>query len=514
MEPLTIPIATPTPVFGNYPTGQPGGIIVAMTAADISHKDIHQDISVTLATRGPGISYSRLLRLRTGRDIKQPSLLIECDLCQHWEMSEPEVYRFVLRKDITWQDISPVNGRKLTTKDIVYSYMRQRTEDWPNSSLLAAIHTVEAQDDTTLKITLRFPDTDFLLALADGHTKVVAREVAEGPGGLKGGPVVGTGPWIWLDSQKDVGSVFEANPDYYEPGLPFAREIAFKVIRDPEIRVASFITGLVNVYDTKPEGWEILEANSTDYQTFQSMDGGIGTLVAVNVSRYPFDNEETRRAIFYSLNPVAYLKEVWNDIGFISAGIPIIENSWSVTGAEGVNVFDDYSVSRLAQNNDVEAFELILADYGDRYLAIGNQVAQDLKKAGFNPKLKVLTPVEYSEQVWGDRDYQMFIGPMPPTSSPNSYLFAALHSDGQWNIIGHEDELMDHLILAQQAHFYDSPERGEVLQSLQRHVLEQAYMFNVGANGTLWAFQKDIRGFYPNTAISEYSFWAKTWIQR
>ena len=189
------------------PAGEQGGHIVALARADVAHLDVHQDVSPALAARGPGVAYSRMLRLRTGEEIVQPSLLLECDLCESWRLGDGLVYEFRLRDNVRWQDLPPVNGRKLSAQDVVFSYNRQRTSGWANSPLLQGVEEVEAPDERTVRVKLRFWDTDFLLALADGRSKVVSPEVVIASGSLEPGPVVGTGPWTWLETVPDgVGS--------------------------------------------------------------------------------------------------------------------------------------------------------------------------------------------------------------------------------------------------------------------------------------------------------------------
>ena len=185
-SPKVVPLtSTPEPVATSAP--QPsvltpiagvrrGGTLTIVSREAIAHLDVHQEVSPALATWGPGLAYSRLLRFRTGPDVVLPSLAVECELCESWEMPDETTFVFRLRDDVMWQDTSPLDGRRLVAADLVSSYERQRTPGWPNAPLLATVDGMEATEDLLLRITLSAPDADFVAALADGHSKVVARE--------------------------------------------------------------------------------------------------------------------------------------------------------------------------------------------------------------------------------------------------------------------------------------------------------------------------------------------------
>ena len=111
------PTSTP-PVTTTLPSGS-GKYITVVAPADPAHLDVHQDVSEVLASLGPGLAYSRLLRLKSGPETEQPSLQIECELCSSWEMLNPVTYAFYLREDVRWQDIEPVNGRPMVAQDLV-----------------------------------------------------------------------------------------------------------------------------------------------------------------------------------------------------------------------------------------------------------------------------------------------------------------------------------------------------------------------------------------------------------
>ena len=507
---------TPTPpVTLTLPSGS-GKYITVVAPADPPHLDVHQDVSEVLASLGPGLAYSRLLRLKSGPDVEQPSLQLECELCSSWEMPDPVTYVFHLREDVHWQDIEPVNGRPLVAQDLVYSYQRQRTDGWPNAGLLQVVDEMEALDDHTLRITLKYPDADFLLALADGHSKVVAREAVESQGHLREGPVVGSGPWIWVSTEPGVGTFLRRNPTYFEEELPKLDELRIIVIRDEETRYAVFATQTADVYPVSTGFLGRLREEVQSAMLAESRRGGAGLLLAMNVSKEPFSEPDVRRAVFKALTPWDDIDAMWEGRGYIGLGLPVVQPDWLLPSQELQSYFNDSEGSRaLLQGAGVPsplAFELALADYGETYLQQGRRVQEALRQVGFDPKARLVNPRTYSVETWSDRDYQMLLGPMPPASMPNGYLFSLLHSQGRWNITGHTDDTLDGLIEAQAVEI-DVVGRGDLLRRIQRRLLGQAYFFVPVTATSVWASWPRVEGFHPNDALSEYFFWTSVAVE-
>ena len=357
-----------------------------------------------LTSLGPGIVYSRLLRLRTGpeEELPQPSLLLECDLCQSWELTDAHTYLFELREGVLWQDIDPVNGRELVVEDVVYSYERQRAPgpNRPNAPLLQNIETVEAVGPHTLRITTnpQFADADFLVSLADGHTKVVAREAVEVNGDLLDGPVVGTGPWILKSTQEEIGSFFERNPDYFEERLPFLDELVITVIRDEETRLAAFLTERVDVYRIPPESWEkLVGRGEREPPSFLSRQAGTGLILAINVSNPPFNKHAARRAVLRALDPWGDALSIWADQGFVSLGIPVDSPDWLLSRSEmrGPYFADPSDVSRILSEADLPIpveFNFKVANFGEVYLRQAQRIVEALESVGFAPLIQQVHP--------------------------------------------------------------------------------------------------------------------------
>ena len=153
-------------------------------------------------------------------------------------------------------------------------------------------------------------------------------------------------------------------------------------------------------------------------------------------------------------------------------------------------------------------FTLSVADFGERYRALGEAYKSRLRSAGFEPVIEALTPRAYAQQVWGEARFQAFLGPIPPVSGTNAFLFSLLHSKGAWGLTGYADPELDRRIEEQSV---AAEGRGEALRELQRYVLGRAVLFMPVTGSTLWAWRSRVAGFAPNFASSEYFHWARLW---
>ena len=528
-QPTTTPVPTPTPVPARsaVPRGKRGGTLRVAGFADVPHLDVHQTIQETLTSLGPGLAYSRLLKLRPGPEAQQPSLLLECDLCLSWELTPDFAYEFQLRPDVRWQDIPPVNGRPLVAEDIVFSYERLRTPDWPSAPLFSSIGAIEALGPHTLRVELASADADAIMSLADGHTKIIAREVVEQYGDLRNSPVIGTGPWIWEETTAGVGTNFRRNPDYFEDGLPFLDQLQIKAIRSSEgglslaqARLAAFQSGIVDVALLPPEEWRKLEASNSGNASIISRQAGTGVTFSMNVQAPPLDRLSVRRAILNSIDPWNYVDTLWSSQGFVSLGVPVQGPDWLLDRAEmRTQHFADPGAARelLAASGVPGPVDIELTvrteEHGEIYLELAERIAGDLRQVGFNPRIRRLNPLQFSETVLNHRDYELALGILPPTSTTSSFLMALLHSAGRWNVTGHRDRVLDAMIQEQAAEF-DPDQRKLQLEEIQRYVLDQAYLFTPISSGSRWVYNQDVKGFFPNTALSEYDYWSRVWLER
>ena len=532
--PTATPVATPTPVaqltitpVPAPPRPQPatlptpdfrsrGGTLNLESSQNIAHQDVHQDVSPALSTWGPGIAYSRLLRLESGPDTALPSMVVECDICTDWTMESPTSYLFNLRDNVTWQNLDPVGGRTLDADDVIFSYQRQINPDFPNSPLLRNIVALEYLGPLTLKVRFGLPDADALLALADGHSKIVAPETVIQGGDLRDGPTIGTGPWMLEESLPGVVHSFSRHPDYFEPDLPLADDLKILILTDKATRAAAFQTGMIDIHEMEPTEWVQHIQQLPNSPSLHIPQPGNGIEVAFKTTDSPFDDVRVRRAAMLSMDPARIIEEQWEGFGFVGTGFPVASAEWLLPVSEVSSRFNDTETARsLLRDAGMASRSLVtitVGDFGQSHLDYAHAVSVSMQSVGFDTRVDIVNRRHFGETTWLQGDYQLMVGPPAPVSTPNGFLLPVFHSEGIWNTTGHSDKELDELLEAQSIE-HDPEKRTELIHSIQNRILGQGYRFMPFTRTSIWTWQSRVRDFHPSFALNEYHHWTRVWIE-
>ncbi|MDP6101844.1 MAG: ABC transporter substrate-binding protein [Dehalococcoidia bacterium] len=502
--PTQIGTGTPQPSTTPMPTSaSPSKELNLVSPIAVPHWDVHLSPSPVLASWGPGIVYSRLLRFRSGPEVATPNAATECDLCESWQQVDSTTYLFHLKETVLWQDIPPVFGRELVAQDIVFSLQRQANPSYPNAPLLRSIQSVEAEGKYTLRITLKAPNADFLAGLASGFTKIVAPEAVSLNGDLRDGPVIGSGPWLWDGTRDGLGYFFKANPHYYESDLPQLDRLNILVLVDGPTGIAAFRTKKVDLIESPSEEFDIIREDHPDAHFLLYREAGTGLELALKSNSPPLDNLQVRKAVLSTLDPWEAIDTVWDGLGFVTQGMPVANPDWLLPEEELRTYLASTARARNLLAGASPSFTLTIADYGDTYLEYGRHLAEQLEVVGFQVILSIVNPTDYPQEVWYDGDYQAFIGPIAPITTPNMYLFSVLHGQGAWNTHAYSDLTLDSLI-EEQAITLDPSDRQELALEIQRHVMDKAVRFMPVTRVSTWVWWPRVKDFYPNLTSSEY----------
>jgi len=172
--------------------------------------------------------FNRLVEFERGTTNIRPAL------AESWFVSEDGLeYTFKLRQGVKFHTTSNFTPtRDFNADDVLFSFGRQRWEDYPYSkvsggdyrywgymSMTDLIKSIDKVDDQTVKFTLTKPESPFIANMAMDFASVTSAEYADQmmtagtPEKVDLEPV-GTGPFYLVAYQKDAVIRYKAHPDY------------------------------------------------------------------------------------------------------------------------------------------------------------------------------------------------------------------------------------------------------------------------------------------------------------
>ncbi|MDH5293749.1 MAG: ABC transporter substrate-binding protein, partial [Acidimicrobiia bacterium] len=166
-------------------------------------------------------------------------------------------YTFPLREGVSFHDGSP-----FTADDVVFSWDRAMTMSLPEGTadlLNDNVASMQAVDDFTFEVTLQAPNAAFLNSIVTASVAaVVSQEVVEANGGVVEGTPnefmatnpIGTGPFKFVEWNRNENLIFEKNDDYF--GQVPALDLRIEIGPDPDVRVLGLRAGEYDMIETDP----------------------------------------------------------------------------------------------------------------------------------------------------------------------------------------------------------------------------------------------------------------------
>jgi peptide/nickel transport system substrate-binding protein len=512
-------------------TPKRGGVFHIRGEDPISGLDPHLVVNHHRINTNLSFTHSRLVRVKSGPQVKPGSMPIEPDLAESWTQPNETTYIFKLRKGVRWHNKPPVNGRELTAEDIKYTYERfLSVKGNPNRAMLERVEKIEALDKYTVKFTTSEPFAWLLDYLASTVMWVVARQVVEKFGDLKRAEAcIGTGPWMLERYEPNVRLTFVRNPNYFIPDLPHADGVEVAVDEDPSSRLAAWLAGK---YDFAPEygqcvrrlDLEVARRRKPNMQTqdFVVLFGGI---TMMKLDREPFKDVRVRRALALSHNWKEVLEtNAWSQgHGVPNPAIPAALREWAIPidqlSAEG---------RRLYEQNIPEAKRL-LAEAGfaggvkvplEATLAWSPDYVDNLqidmknwKAGGIDTELKQKEFAAFmATAIFGkfDKAAHTLRGGTPVAD----LTLYQQHIPGQpLNSSGVNDPKLTEMIRLQRRTF-DVAKRREIVYDIQRYLAEQVYYHYDPSVSTVAAWEPYVKNFAPNLGHDYGSRLMVAWLDK
>jgi len=441
--------ATPAPTEGGQP--KEGGTLVVALPGDISRTDpaLIDDSNSSYVMNQV---MEGLISLEPGSTSK-----VRPTLAESWDVSADGLtYTFHLRQGVKFHD-----GTDVDAAAIKYNYDRwlnfpTELQDYSyyagavfgGYGETANVASVEAVDPATVAITLKTPNSSFLLtqtltvfgissptALKAGHadnTELDVSKIDYAQGGSTA--MVGTGPFKFAEWVVGDKVTVERNDDYWDPdGVPHLDAIVFKPVAEEAQRLNGLASGEIDFAQTiAPVDIATITGNS-DLAVVDRGESCNTAQISMNQNYTPINNLKIRQAIAYAVNK-DYLIETFY------AGLGVPADNWMPVNTQyakplGLPTYDPQKAKDLIAESGLTGDDLTIdfyypSDVTRPYMpdpkGIFEAITNDLEAVGFTitPHTETWRP-DYLDHEYAGNFEMWLLGWTCDWAGPDNFLKTA-----------------------------------------------------------------------------------------
>ena len=481
------------------PEGFDPGLYTSGTTFDASSKPI----------------YNRLVEFDRGTTDVVPGLAAK------WEISgDGLAYTFHLRSAVKFGATDYFTpSRDMNADDVVFSFQRMldKTSKYYNygggtydyfvgMSMPDVIKSVEKVDDSTVKFTLNKPNAPFLADLAMDFASIMSKEYADkllagGHPEILNQQPVGTGPFIYVDYQKDAVVRFKANPDYWG-GKQAIDDLVFAITPDASVRLQKLKANECQIMDyPNPADIAALKGDST-LNVVQQPGLNVAYL-AYNTQQKPFDDVRVRKALNMAINKQAIIDAVYQGTGQAAIN-PIPPTMWSYNKDTKDDPYDPDAAKKMLADAGVTklTMDLWAMPVQRPYQPNGRRAAEliqaDFAKVGVTVNIVTHDWTEYLKLA-GDPKHSGAVeaGWTGDNGDPDNFLAVLLGCDSvgtSGNIAAWCYKPFDDLV-KQAVATSDEAERAKLYEQAQTIFKEQAPWFTIAHSIVTVPMLKNVMGY-------------------
>jgi peptide/nickel transport system substrate-binding protein len=416
------------------------------------------------------------------------------ELAEKWENPDETTFVFHLRPNAAFQD-----GAPLTSADVKASFDRiiDPATASPWASQFAPVASIEATDPQTVTFKLKQAYGPFLATLSAVYSSIVPKAALDKGTDLQS-TMIGTNAFGLKEYKKDVETILDAFPRYWQEGLPKLATLDYKILPDEPSRLSAIRAGDIalttladpaNVDTAKSaDGVKVIDQETTDYY-----------LMGLNCKQAPFDNVKVRQAMSYAIDRQAIVEAVFFGQGKVTGPIVPTLGDWAVP----VDQLDSYKpdpdkAKSLLSEAGVSnlSFKILVGSLYPEFVSIALVIQDQLKQIG----VKVdLDQVEWGTFIdrWKKRDFQAFVSYNGSGNDPDRALYPALHTGGSVNAFQFSDPKVDSL-LDEARNTNDAAERKKLYNEIEPMVVDEAPAIFICTRTAHFALRDTVSGFAPS----------------
>jgi peptide/nickel transport system substrate-binding protein len=343
------------------------------------------------------------------------------------------VYRFTLRQGLKFH-----NGETVSVSDVKFTLEEAIAARYQG---FTQIEKVETPDDSTILVTLKAPDVEFLPYLTIGIVPADNADREHNP--------VGTGPYSVESYTTQQNLVLKKNPYYWKPGFPVLDRVTVVFLANSEALLLSLRGG--NIDAAEITGSLVDQLNGADFDIFSGYSNAV-QLLALNNDVKPLDDLRVRQALNYAVDVREIIDTAFSGRGEPS-GSPLIPGLAKYYNRELADPYP-YNPERaralLREAGLGEGFplEITVASNYTMHVDTAQVIVNQLARVGVRAEIRLVDWAAWLNDVYRGRKYQATIISLDAAnSSPRMFLSRYLSTGGS-NFINFRNAAYDRVYQA------------------------------------------------------------------
>ncbi|WP_456276619.1 ABC transporter substrate-binding protein [Bacillus sp. AK128] len=418
------------------------------------------------------------------------------ELAKEWKISEDgKTYTFVLQEGVVFHDGTPFNAEA-----VKYNFERMLDPEFgsPRKAEVELIQEVIVVDEYTVDVKLKDPFAPFLATLTDRAGMMVSPTAAEELGDDFANSPVGTGPYKFVDREKQSHINLVRFEDYWRE-LPAIKNIVIQPYSDSNVRITNLVSGDIDIVNRI--AFKDIKSLSENPDITLMEQGPIGFQgMYLNIENEKFKDPKVRQAINIAIDRYAIAKVVFHD-GVIPATGPFAPTSWAHSGEDAPKADPDKAKALLAEAGASNLSFTLKINPKPEEQQMAQMMQEMLKAVGITMELELVEFGTLLEQLSTGEFEAARLG-WSGRIDPDGNSYGRFNTGGPNNYSKYSNPKFDQLLLDART-TTDQETRAEMYKEAAAMLWEDAPYVFIYHEKDYKAMKKNVKGFnhVPDTMV-------------
>jgi peptide/nickel transport system substrate-binding protein len=449
--------------------------------------------------------------VRRDKDLK-----LEPALAESWQVVSPTVWRFNLRKGVTFHDGSP-----FTADDVIATLERSRTPGADAKTKVQSVADIKKIDDYTIDVITHRPAPILLSEFSDwfmtskawcekNDTKQVA-DVRKGAENYATRNANGTGPFKLVSREPDVRTVLAVNEKWWDKPQHNVTRATFMPISNSATRMAALLSGEIDFAQPVPtQDIKRLSADS-NIQVIQSTEARViflgfdhkrdELLYGSVKDKNPFKDIRVRKAFNEAVDVNAIVSKIMDGAAAARGSLIVKQMKGYAADLDKRAPYDPAAAKKLlAEAGYPDGFSVTLDCPNDRYVndeAVCVAAAAMLGRIGVKVNVAAISKTKYFSKILS-RDTSFYLlgwgANTVDAHNPLAVVFATPtpEGNGQWNMGAYSNPQVD-AITDEIRNEIDESKRNALIHKAYTLINDDFAIIPLFEPALVWAARKNIK---------------------